>query len=131
LIIIKVDIKRNDTVSTQIEYEVFNPYNLQKLNLSYCTNTKIDIYPPINLDKEIYDLAMHLKEQGYDLFDSYDDFYNDICSPYNSYNNTDVILNDRKKDYYIPNISLCEENCKYEEFFIESLKVKCNCDIKI
>ena len=130
LIIIKADIKRNDTVSTQIEYEVFNPYNLQKLNLSYCSNTKIDIYPSINLDKEIYDLAKHLKEQGYDLFDSYDDFYNDICSAYNSFNNTDVILNDRKNDFYIPNISLCEENCKYEEFFIESLKVKCNCDIK-
>ena len=42
LIIIKVDIKRNDTVSTQIEYEVFNPYTLQKLNLSYCSNTKIE-----------------------------------------------------------------------------------------
>ena len=130
LIIIKADIKRNDTVSTQIEYEVFNPYNLQKLNLSYCTNTKIDIYPPINLDKETIDLAKHLKEQGYDLFNSYDDFYNDICSPYNSYNDTDVILNDRKNDFYISNITLCEENCKYEEFLIEPLKAKCNCDIK-
>ena len=130
LIIIKVDIKRDDTVSTQVEYEVFNPYNLQKLNLSYCTNTKIDIYPPINLDKEKIDLAKHLKKQGYDLFDSYDDFYNDICSPYNSYNNTDVILNDRKNDFYISNITLCEQNCKYEEFLIEQLKAKCNCDIK-
>ena len=130
LIIIKVDIKRNDTVSTQVEYEVYNPYNLQKLNLSYCANAKIGIYPPINIDKEIYDLAKHLKEQGYDLFNSYDDFYNDICSPYNSYNNTDVILNDRKNDFYIPNITLCEENCKYEEFLVESFKAKCNCDIK-
>ena len=99
LIIIKVDIKRNDTISTQVEYEVYNPYNLQKLNLSYCTLSKLDIYPPINLDKETYDLAKHLKEQGYDLFNSYDDFYNDICSPYNSYNDTDVILNDRKNDF--------------------------------
>ena len=130
LIIVKADIKRNDTVSTQIEYEVYNPYNLQKLNLSFCTNTKIDIYPPINLDKGIYDLAKHLKEQGYDLFNSYDNFYNDICSAYNSYNNTDVILRDRKNDFYIPNISLCEENCNYEKFYVDSLKAKCNCDIK-
>ena len=130
LIIIKVDIKRDDTVSTQVEYEVYNPYNLQKLNLSYCAITKIDIYPPINLDKETIDLAKHLKKQGYDLFDSYDDFYNDICSPFNSYNDTDVILNDRKNDFYISNITLCEENCKYEEFLIEPLKAKCNCDIK-
>ena len=130
LIIIKVDIKRNDTISTQVEYEVYDSYNLQKLNLSYCDKTKIDIYPPINLDKETYNLAKHLKEQGYDLFNSYDDFYNDICSPYNSYNDTDVILNDRKNDFYISDITLCEENCKYAEFLIKLFKAKCNCDIK-
>ena len=55
LIIIKVDIKRDDTVSTQVEYEVYNPNNRQKLNLSYCAITKIDIYPQINLDKETID----------------------------------------------------------------------------
>ena len=130
LIIIKADIKRNDTVSTQIEYEVYNPIDGEKLNLFYCKNTEVNIYPPINLDKETYDLVKQLKEQGYDLFNSYDDFYNDICSSYNSYNDTDVILNDRKNDFYIPNITLCEENCKYKEFYIESKKAKCNCDIK-
>ena len=130
LIIIKTDIKRNDTVSTQVEYEVYNPYNLQKLNLSYCSNSKVNIYPPINLDKETYDLAKHLKEQGYDLFNSYDDFYNDICSSYNSYNDTDVILNDRRNDFYIPNITLCEENCQYEQFLIEPSKAKCSCNVK-
>ena len=130
LIIVKADIKRNDTVSIQVEYELYSPINGQKLNMFYCTNSKIDIYPPINLDKETYDLVKHLKEQGYDLFDSFDDFYNDICSSYSSYNDTDVILNDRKNDFYIPNITLCEENCKYEEFFVQSLKAKCNCDIK-
>ena len=128
--IVKADIIRNDIVSTQVEYEVYSPINGQKLNLSYCTNTKIIIYPPIKLDKEAYDLVKQLKEQGYDLFDSYDDFYNDICSSYNSYNDTDVILNDRKNDFYIPNISLCEENCEYEEFYVESIKAKCVCDIK-
>ena len=38
LIIAKVDIERNDTISKQVEYQVYNPKTLQKLNLSYCDN---------------------------------------------------------------------------------------------
>ena len=81
LIITKVDIKRNDTMSTQIEYEVYNPINLKKLNLSICEyeNAKIYLYTPVDLDSNIVRLAKQLKEQGYDLFDSSDIFYNDIC----------------------------------------------------
>ena len=130
LIIIKVDIKRNDTISTQVEYQVFNPYSLEQLNLSWCDNETINIYPPINLDKTIIDLYKNLKEQGYDLFDSNDNFYNDICSLYSSFNNTDVILKDRKNDFYKPNISLCEDNCEYVDFNVETLKANCQCNIK-
>ena len=131
LIILIIDIKRNDTISTQVEYQVFNPINLEKLNLSFCENTKIDIYSPINLDSDIYNLAKYLKEQGYDLFNSSDDFYNDICSTFNSQNNTDIILRDRRKDFYITNITLCEDNCQYDGFDIDLLKVKCQCAIKL
>ena len=130
LIIFMVDIKRNDTNSTQVEYQVFNPNNLEQLNLSLCENMKIDTYSPIKMDYEVYILAKYLKEQGYDIFDTSDDFYNDICSTFTSYNNTDVILNDRRKDFYNKNITLCEDKCQYEEFDIETSKVKCLCDIK-
>ena len=130
LIIMKVDIKRNDTLSTQVEYEVFNPINLEKINLSICENANVNIYPPLDLDPNIIRLAKQLKEQGYDLFDSSDDFFNDICSPYNSFNRTDVILNDRKNDFYISNITLCEDTCQYEEFDLELLKPKCKCNAK-
>ena len=130
LIIISVDIKRNDTISTQVEYQVFNPNTLEQLNLSFCENVKIDIYTPLNLDPETYNLAKQLKDQGYDLFNSSDDFYNDICSTFNSENDTDIILNDRRKDFYNSNITLCEDNCQYDGFDIDSLKVKCHCGIK-
>ena len=130
LIIISVDIKRNDTMSTQVEYQVFNPNTLEQLNLSFCENVQIDIYTPLNLDSETYNLAKQLKEQGYDLFNSSDDFYNDLCSTFNSENDTDIILNDRRKDFYNPNITLCEDNCQYDGFDIDSLKVKCKCGVK-
>ena len=130
LIIISVDIKRNDTISTQVEYQVFNPNTLEQLNLSFCENVKINIYTPLNLDSDTYNLVKQLKEQGYDLFNSSDDFYNDICSTFKSENNTDIILSDRKKDFYNPNITLCEDKCQYDGFDIDSLKVKCHCGIK-
>ena len=75
-------------------------------------------------------LVKHLKEQGYDLFESNDNFYNDLCSPYNSFNDTDVILKDRKYDFYDTNITLCEDICKYEGFDLESLRANCKCEIK-
>jgi hypothetical protein len=82
------------------------------------------------MNQDLYDLVKHLKQQGYDLFNSYDNFYNDICSPYKSLDNTDVLLNDRKYDFYDSNITLCEDTCQYKEFDIISLKAKCQCNIK-
>ena len=132
LIIMKVDIKREDTTSAQIEYEVYNPYTFEQLNLSICKDNdiKIDVYSPVNLNQDIYDLAKHLKEQGYDLFNSNDSFYNDICSPYSSTKGTDVILADRKNQFYNSNITLCDDNCEYKGFDTESRRAKCECNVK-
>ena len=48
-----------------------------------------------NNSPAIKDLYNELKEQGYNLFDLNDKFYNDICTPYKSPNGTDVLLADR------------------------------------
>ena len=130
LIILKLDIRRDDISSTQVEYQVFNPINLNRLNLSLCNNITINIYTPVGLDQEKYKFVKLLNEQGYDLFDSSNKFYTDICTPFTSFNNTDVLLRDRVKDFYIYNITLCEDNCQYKEFDIKTLKANCKCEIK-
>ena len=130
LIILKIDIKRNDTVSTQVEYQVINPENGEILDLSKCNNIKINIYAPVNFNPNFTDLINQIKEQGYDIFDSSDSFYNDICSTYSSVNNTDVILKDRKNYFYNSNLTLCEENCEYKSFDTETSKVNCECETK-
>ena len=130
LIIMKIDIKRNDTFSTQVEYEIFNPHNGEPLNLSICENETINVYVPIDMESSTFDLLKQIKEQGYDILDPNDSFYNDICTPYNSVNNTDVIISDRKKDFYNPNFTLCEENCKYKSFNINTSKANCECQTK-
>ena len=130
LIIYKIDIRRNDTVATQVEYEVINPYNYEKLNLSLCKNAKINIYSPVYLDNNTYDLYKKLEEQGYDLFDSKDSFYNDLCTPFDSENETDVLLRDRKKDYYNSEITFCETGCAYKYIDTDIDKVLCECNVK-
>lgn len=126
----KIDIKRNDTPSTQVEYQVINSETDQILDLSKCNHNKINIYAPVDFDPEYFEEITHLKEQGYDMFNSSDSFYNDICAVYTSENGTDVLLKDRKNDYYNQNLTLCEENCEYKSFDIETSKVNCECETK-
>ena len=66
---------------------------------------------------------------GYDLFNENDSFYNDICTPYKSENGTDVLLNDRKNDYFNNNETTCQANCSYSNFNIENQYLKCECNI--
>ena len=130
LIIFKIDIKRSDTASSQVHYEVINPNNNEVLDLSVCKNVLVDIYSPVNLDSNSINLYKDLKEQGYDLYNSFDSFYNDICTPFDSSNNSDVLLKDRKIDYYNSDVSFCENDCEYQNINLNSLKVDCSCEIK-
>ena len=130
LILMKIDIKRNDTPSTQVEYQILNPENGQVLDLAKCDIVKVNIYVPVTFDNNTFNLLKQSIEQGYDIFNPNDPFYNDICTPYNSLNNTDMIIKDRKIDIYDPNLTLCEEICEYKSFDINTLKVNCECQTK-
>ena len=130
LIIMKIDLKRNDTPSTQVEYQIINPENNEILDLSKCDNIPIDIYAPTDFNQSFSDLIKHIKEQGYDIFNINDTFYTEICSPYRSVNNTDVILRDRRIDFYDSNMTLCEDTCQYISFDVTTFKVNCKCNIK-
>ena len=130
LIILKIDIKKDEYKSTGVEYEVYNPYNMKKIDLDICSNTQIKIFAPINLSSDEYNLYDNLNEQGYDLFDVNDSFYHDICTPYTSPNGTDVILIDRKIYYYNEDIILCEKECTYDKVNSQDKKVVCQCNVK-
>ena len=75
------------------------------------------------------DLYDSLKEAGYDFFNENDPFYNDPCSVYNSVNNTDITLADRKQIYLDNNgnITFCQAGCQLEHFDSKTKKAKCNC----
>lgn len=129
LIILKVDIFREDQIVNQVEYMIFDIYG-KALDLSLCNNTKIIISSPIKDVSEInISLAQDLAYYGYDLYNSSDAFYTDVCTPYTTEDNTDIPLEDRKKDYY-QNISFCEEGCEYDGINLTEKTVNCSCTPK-
>ena len=112
-----------------IQYEVYAPGQSQKLDLSVCSNTKIEIYYPIELDEETKKLYEALKKQGYDLFDKNSKFYKDICTPYKSEDGTDIILADRNNDFFAKHEIVCQANCDYSSYSSNTKFVKCTCNV--
>ena len=129
LIIIKFEKKTNVSTERSLQYEVYDPFNKTKLNLSICDNTTIDIYVPVILSNELQNIYNELQEQGYDLFDEKSDFYQDICTPFKSPGGTDVLLADRYNYYFNNNETLCQSNCKFSDYSMETQYLKCECDI--
>ena len=110
-----------------IQYEVYNPITLEKLDLSICTTEKINIYIPVTLSDDTLELHKDLLNYGYDLFNPNDSFYQDICAGYTSVNGTDVLLSDRQS-YFNDTETACQENCTYSQYSIETKQLKCECN---
>ena len=132
LIIYKVDLKNNDLTSTYVQYEVYNPYNNNKIDLDICLNYSIILKVPVNFNTNTDLLYESLEESGYNLFDIEDSFYNDICSTYTSINGTDVTLTDRINIIYNnnANVSLCQENCIFQYYNLSNKKISCYCSVQ-
>ena len=130
LIIFKTDLKTEYSPTSYVQYEIYHPYSLKQIDLSICGEEKISINVPSQLDENTINLYNNLILYGYNLFDSFDEFYNDICSQYTSVNNTDILLKDRKENIFIlnANVSLCQSGCVFKSFNSSLKKVFCECN---
>ena len=128
LIVYKVDVKNSDSSSTYVQYEIYNPDNMIQLNLSVCE--KIIINTPVDIGTEMEGIYNSLYESGYNLFNSEDSFYQDICTTYTTANGTDMLLSDRKKEIYssTSDVTLCQTGCTLESYNSDTKKASCNCD---
>jgi len=129
ILILKFDIYLNNSTNIALKYEAYNPYTFKKLDLSICNKAKINTLVPYSLKGKYVELYSELNELGYDLNNPNDNFYNDICFPFTTENKTDILLYDRKINYY-KNTAFCEEGCTYKEYDYREGKVKCECNIK-
>ena len=117
LIILKKDYKSPYTLIPIIDYEIYHPINKSKLNLEDCKDIKLNI--PVSIDEEkIF------------IYEPKSEFYTDNCFPYTTENGTDIIITDRKKEFKEKNLSLCENNCEYTGYDINTKKSSCECNVK-
>ena len=101
--------------------------DLSKINEDFFADLSIPIMNEIISNFDYYKL---FHEQGYDIYAKNSDFYNDICSPAYLYDN-DITLEDRKKEIYPNNVTLCKSNCEYKSVDIENKKINCYCNLNI
>ena len=131
LIFIKFENIESSKNERKIQYEVYNPINYEQLNISICQNTKIQIIFSVELSNELKKMIENILKQEYDLFDENGKFYKDICTPFNSENGNDILLEDRRNYIYrsiIKEIS-CPSGCKMIFYSLNEKYIICECDI--
>ncbi len=138
LLIIKGDLVEKFSeayLGNTLEYQIFSTSLGALLPLSDCTSsgTTMEVLSSlksINPSSEIqYKIAATVGE-NYNPWDFESPFYNDICSPFTNENGNDVLLDDRRKDYYNSGVSLCEENCQFMGYNISLKMYACQCITK-
>ena len=141
LIIIKADFPLFENVSEitdlfglETDYQLFSTSLGAFLPLQACkeANTGVTVYNPFNIQKlgQFQSKSSSVISNGYDLFDAFSPFYNDVCTPFTNENGNDVLLDDRRKDYYNENINLCEKGCSFVGYSTESMTYVCRCNVK-
>ena len=129
LIFIKQEKISDKASEKNIQYECFEPYNKTKLNLSICSGVNINLYVKLELSGETKMLSEQIKELGYDMFDINDRFYQDICSPYKSSVDSDILLTDRIDYIYNNEDSQCQDNCDFSSYYLGSRYINCTCSV--
>ena len=127
LIFVKNECKSGKASEKNINFEIYEPYNKTKLNLSICDTTSINLYVPILLSEENKQVYEQMKESGYNMFDLNDPFYQDICTPFDSGNGTDILLSDRVNFIYNNDDTKCQSNCQFSQYSIDSGYINCSC----
>jgi hypothetical protein len=142
LIIMKVDLLQENTLTNQLDYLIFAPTEGNKLDMTVCSSLYVKASYPLlynsNSDNNSnsnynisinFDLAYNLSLLGHDVFDADDPLFNDFCMNFTSSDGTDVTIKDRRNDYF-QNVSLCEHNCQYLQLLFNYNRVECACPIK-
>ena len=130
LIYLKKENVNSKVSEKDFQYEIYEPYNYTKLDISICNEEKINIYIPLILSDEMKNIYEDMKSYGYDMFNINDPFYQDLCTPYTTKNSTDIPLSARKKYIYNNEDSQCQKNCYFSSYIPNSLYVNCTCDIE-
>ena len=68
--------------------------------------------------------AKNFAKKGIDVFNASDSFFNDLCHPYDDEDGNDIILYDRREDFY-QNVTFCQQGCSYSNIDYDLTSVVC------
>ena len=122
-------------LGNQVDYQLFSTSLGAFLPLSDCKNADVSVTVtnPFNVQNLLSQFASKtgaVIENGYDAFDINSPFYNDVCSPFTNENGNDVLIDERRTDYFNEQLNLCEKGCKFDSFNISTYRYSCKCPIK-
>ena len=126
LYIIKIDSFSQGKITSNVNFSIFTQ-NGEEIDKFLYQNAQIEISYPINESQLNLSTAAEFAEKGIDVFNAEDSFFNDVCFPFATENGTDVILSDRRKDFF-QNVTLCASGCNYKGIDYTTKKVKCECN---
>jgi hypothetical protein len=119
----------NENNSTSYRITAYDGVTKAKLDLSYCEEVSNSVEIPLS-DTAGLNLTLYkeMKEQGIDIFNPDDPFFNDICISYsNNSTDSDATLNWRRQHFYPQKMPMCVGvNCTYQGIS-EFNYVKCDC----
>ena len=135
IIILKIDLRRNDTASTQVEYQLYNPkpdgnshYNPFN-SLSGCDSIFVQV--PLWLTDDYKKKIVELYSKNIDIFDINQKFYTDLCFPFHAVDfDADLTLGKRQRVYYYYNANLCEKSCTFIDIDLNTFQAICECPLK-
>ena len=126
LIIIKMDTKTNDNNPTnKVTFSVYTQSG-KELDTNICSKITIEIPIKEDTDLNISKIVI-MQNNGIDLTDKGDPFFNDICIPYDNDDSNGMPF-DKRTTLYV-NESFCDSNCDLDsiENLNESYVAICNC----
>ncbi len=124
--IVKMDSLTSEEFPTKsVIYKVFDKTGRQ-LDTKICSKVTIEI--PIKEDTTVnVSKIVIMQNDGIDLTDKSDSFFNDICTPYDADDSLGMPFNQRTSLYV--NATFCEEDCDLESIETENktFEAVCNC----
>ena len=121
-------------LSKDITYNIISTTLWKNLKLDVCKDIKTIIYSDFNagnlLVSPLYQSKINsVVENGYDAFSSESPFYNDLCTPFTNENGNDVLLDERRTDYFQETLNICKDQCTFVGYNASTHTYSCECPI--
>ena len=125
----KVETFTPNEITNKVEFIVLTQDGDLVLGEKY-KDIKLDLFYPIHENVLSLVVPEAYYNKGFDIFDVDDPLFTDLCTPFETEDETDMIVRDRRKDIF-QNVTFCSANpgCIYRGVNYTTRQVKCECTI--